>query len=295
MKKLMRIFSILLSVVFILTVFQSCNSGTGSSSTENIALNENEITEAALPKGKYVIEEPAKPIDKPIVITPVITPIGGNNPRKDEANKGTSTSKPGETKEESLQKKYRSLLVFHADDSMEVNKPKLAVLVLAKNESVEKLKMEVLEEANAQDEKIKTDTTIDLGSKMKARLIPFGGLENDFKIEPLGDDEQSFKADRKKILWQWKITPLKAGEHELKLTIQIIEKDGEAVSLPARNIPVVIFAREEKFMSKVGNFFSTKYEWIITAVMIPIIIAFLSARVKNRSQKNSGTQPDNKA
>lgn len=281
----MRIFSILL-VVFMLTVFQSCNNETESSSTQITALSENEITEATLPKGKYVIEEVAKPIEKPIVITP----ISGNNPRKNETTQ--SISKPGETKEETLQKKYRSLLVFHADDTMEVNKAKLAVLVLAKNESVEKLRMEVLEESNAQNEKIKTDTTLDLGSKMKARLIPFGGLENDFKIEPLGDDEQSFKTDRKKILWQWKITPLKAGEHELKLTIQIIEKDGEAVSLPARNIPVVIFAREERFMSKVGNFFSTKYEWIITAIMIPLIIAFVSARVRNRGHKHS---PDNKA
>jgi hypothetical protein len=285
----MRIFSILLSIAFMLTGFQSCNNETKSSSTQTTALSESEITEANLPKGKYVIEEAARPIEKPVGITP----ISGNNPGKNEINK--STSKAAETRGETLQKKYRNLLVFHADDTMEVNKAKLAVLVLGKNESVENLKMEVLEESNAQDEKIKTDTTMDFGSKMKARLIPFGGLENDFKIEPLGDDEQSFKADRKKILWQWKITPLKPGEHELKLTIQIIEKDGEAVSLPARNIPVVIFAREEGFMSKVGNFLSNKYEWIITAIMIPLIIAFVSARVKNRGHKNSNTQADNKA
>jgi hypothetical protein len=289
MKKLIHIFFILLLIAFMVTCFQSCNNKTESSTTQTIALSESEITEAKLPKGKYVIEEVAAPFEKPIVITPV----SGNNPRKNETTK--STSKPGETRGETLQKKYRNLLVFHADDTMEVNKPKLAVLVLAKNESVEKLKMEVLDESNAQDEKLKTDTTMDFGSKMKAKLIPFGGLENDFKIEPLGDDEQSFKADRKKILWQWKITPLKAGEHELKLTIQIIEKDGEAVSLPARNIPVVIFAKEEAFMSKVGNFFSTKYEWIITAVMIPLIIAFVSARVRNKSHKHSSTQADNKA
>jgi hypothetical protein len=167
--------------------------------------------------------------------------------------------------------------------------------VLAKDASEEKLKMEVLEESDAKSDKVKTDTTIDLGSKMKARLIPFSSSKTDFEIEALGDDEQSFKADRKKIIWQWKITPLKAGEHELKLSIQIIEKDGEAVSLPARNIPVVIFAKPESFMSKVGNFFSTKYEWIITAVMVPLIIGFVNLRMRNKSHRHSQGQPEQKA
>lgn len=290
MKELIRIFSILLSIMFMLTSFQSCSNKTESSSTQTTPLAENEITEATLPKGKLVIEEVPKHVEKPIVITP----ISGNNPKNSETN--SSTTKTAETRGETLQKKYRSLLVFHADDTMEVNRPKLAVLVLAKNESVEKLKMEVLDEANARDEKIKTDTTMDFGSKMKARLIAFGGskVDSDFEIEPLGDDEQSFKTDRKKILWQWKITPLKAGQHELKLTIQIIEKDGEAVSLPARNIPVVIFAKEEGFMSKVGNFFATKYEWIITAVMIPLVIAVVNNRMRGKGHKQTTTQPDSK-
>lgn len=287
MKKLTLISSILLAIV-IIAVFLSRRSKTDSVTTQPDSLSENEITEAKLPKGKPVLDEVVRPLEKQIVVTPV----SGNNPKNNET---VSTIKPKETREETLQKKYKNLLVFHVDDTMEVNKPKLAVLVLARNESVENVKLEVLEESGAQNPKMKTDTTMDFGSKMKARLIPFGSSKTDFEIEALGDDEQSFKADRKKVIWQWKITPLKEGQHELKLSIQIIEKDGEAVSLPARNIPVLIFAKPESFMNKVGNFFSTKYEWIITAVMIPLIIGIVSLRMKGRSHKQSPGQPDNKA
>ena len=280
MKKLPRIFSIALLLMIVSTGLQSCKDKAKSNSENTAALSESEITEAKLPKGKSVLVEEVKPVNKPVEVTT----MGTNKPDNTRSNSNKDAT--AASRSENLTKKYKSLLVFHADDSMEVNKPKLAVLVLAKDESVESLKVQVLEEANARDDKIQKDTTIDLGSKMKARLIPFSGSKVDFEIEPLGDDEQSFKADRKKILWQWKITPLKEGNHELKLSIQIIEKDGEAVSLPARNIPVLIYAKPEKLMDKVGNFFATKYEWIITAVLIPVIIGIVNIKMRNRNRQN---------
>jgi hypothetical protein len=280
MKKLLYI-SFALSVILIFIAVLSYNSKTKSTTSQAVALSENEITETKLPKGRQVINEPVRNVEKQTEVTK----ISGNNPRSEPATFNTD-----ETRTEKLQKKFKSLLVFHADDTMEVNKPKLAVLVLAKDANEEKMKMEVLEEADAKTDKVKTDTTIELGSKMKARLIPFSASETDFEIKPLGDDEQSFRGDRKKIIWQWKITPLKPGQHELKLSIQIIEKDGEAVSLPARNIPVVIFAKQESFMSKLGNFFSTKYEWIVSAVMIPLVIAVVNNRIKSKRHSHNPEQ-----
>jgi hypothetical protein len=171
---------------------------------------------------------------------------------------------------------------------MEVRKPKLATLVLGNNENIDKVRFEVLEEADAEKGRILADTAFDLGSKMKARLISFGSskTDNSFEIEPLGDEVQTFKKDRKRILWQWKITPLKPGEQTLKLSVQIIEKDGEVVSLPARNIPVVIFAKPEKFFTRVGNFISNKYEWILTAIFLPILLAWFTTKIKNKPAAN---------
>lgn len=269
-------------LAFSVGMFLSSCDESSTEGTDDFDVSNANINEAALPKGKPVIEEDIRtsstyPTQKPIALG------------KKKISSSSKVIKPdkAESRPDYLKKKYRELLVFHADDTMEVNKPKLATLILGKNESIEDLKIQVLDESEANDPKIKFDTSIDLGSKMKARLISFGGstLDKSFEIEPLGDDVQSFGRDRKKILWQWKITPLKPGQQELKLSIQIIEKDGESVSLPAKNIPVIIFARSEGFLSKIGTFIETKYEWIITAIMLPILIAWFTTRIRMKSPK----------
>ena len=175
---------------------------------------------------------------------------------------------------------------------MIVNNPRLATLVLGKDQTIDKLKIEVLEESNAKDDKITIDTLMEFGSKMKAKLIPFGdSKENTFDIEALGDDVQTFRVERNKIIWQWKITPLKAGIQELKLSVQIIEKDGEAVMLPAKNIKVEIYAKNESVIQKLGDFLERKWEFLLTAIMIPIIIAWFTTKLKNKSEKQTTSTP----
>ncbi len=285
MKKLLQVFFTLMLPVIFLPGFQSCNDRPEGNPDKGIGKTGNDIGVTELPKGKQVVEDDGAFVTRPGNNQPVV-PVSG--PKKDGAGADRQiTSTAPESRSDQLKKIYKTLLVFHADDTMEVNKSKLATLILAKNESIAKLKVQVLEESNASDESIKSDTTMDFGSKMRAKLLAFGGskLDNSFEIEALGSDEQSFRSDRKKIMWQWKITPLKEGQHELKLSIQIIEKDGEAVYLPARNIPVVIFAKKKSFMTKVGDFFSTKYEWILTAIFLPVFIAWLTSRIRSRNNR----------
>ena len=265
----------------------SCHSS-DSNNTVSPTDDQAFIKESPLPKGRQVIDD-----DVPVIANTQTdqTALGKDG---DGANThGDLSVMPVADRTAFLKKKFKNLLIFHADDTMQVNTPKLATLILSKDETVEKMKLEVLDESNAKDQGIKTDTTMDFGSKMKARLIAFGSNsnENSFAIESLGDEIQSFGTDRNKILWQWKVTPLKPGQQELKLSVQIIEKDGEAVSLPARNIPVIIFAKPESFLSSVGDFISRKYEFLITAIMIPIIIAFVTTRIKNKNAQNQAAQP----
>lgn len=239
------------------------------------------LSPSDLPPGKTVIDM------QPVVVVRTTNgeAIKGNN--YDGSNSVSSI--PEENRTNFLKKKFSQLLVFHADDTMLVNKPTLATLILSKNENIANLKLEVLEESEAKDENIHVDTSIDFGSKMKARLIPFGSskTESSFNIEALGDDIQTFRNSRKKILWQWKITPLKPGQQELKLSIQVIEKDGESISLPAKNIPVVIYAKPEKFWVKVGNFITNNFEFIFASMLIPILIAWFTTRMRNKSGKNA--------
>lgn len=260
--------------------FFACNDGEkeyANNEKENIQM----IKEAPLPPGKQALEDeislPSTTDSDPAMM--------GN---ADGGTGKTGLSKVNLSDPELMKKKFKSLLMFHADDTMEVNKPRLATLILSKDELLGRIKAEVLEQSNStKEDATRMDTLVDLGSKMKARLISFGSTsnENAFNIEPLGDDIQSFKSDRKKIIWQWKITPLKPGMQELKLSIQIIEKDGEAVSLPARNIDVLIFAKPESYMTRAGNFFEKYWQFLITAILIPIITAWVSSMIKNKGPK----------
>ena len=271
---------IFFSLVLFAISLTGCNNDTATSDKPP----SNNLNEAELPKGKQVIEDNVSPV----VNNNTTVPLGGNTAK----NNTTTTDRPvQETQADKLKKRFKNLLVFHLDDTMTVDKPKLATLILSKDETFGNIKLQVLDASDATDEKVIDDATMDFGNKMRAKLVPFGGnkIDNNFEIEALGDDMQSFKNDRKKIIWQWKVTPLKSGQQELKLSIQIIEKDGEAVSLPAKNIPVIIFAKNENFFSRAGDFFEKKYEWII-GIMVAIITAWIGGRARSRNYKQPPQQ-----
>ena len=218
------------------------------------------------------------------------TPLS-DNPNQGYANKDGAPDKPSNspvniTDENLLKRKFKNLLVFHADDTMQIKKSYLTTLIMAKNNVLNDVKTEVLESSAASDDKIYLDTTFDAGTKMKARLIDMNGsTEKGFEIEMLGGEEsqvQGFNQKRDKIYWQWKITPLKAGIQELKLIVNVIEKDGETVNLPTRSIPVVIFAEKRSFLSAAGDYWQRNYQWLLSAIAIPIIIAIVTTKLKNK-------------
>ena len=187
-----------------------------------------------------------------------------------------------EEKKAQLVKKYNSLLVFHANDTMEVKQVYTATLALARNAALEPIKTKVLKESEATDDKVLVDSTIELGKRMKATLVDWSpSSEPSFHIKAMGSEEQNLSKTKESI-WQWRIEPLKEGQHKLKLSIQVILSDGDEVNLPVRNIPIIIFAKKVSFSTKVGNFFSNYWQWIITGILLPIIIAFLTNWIKRK-------------
>ncbi len=199
---------------------------------------------------------------------------------KDGAVGGNKTER-----KQQLAKKYNSLLVFHADDTMQVNKTYIATLALARNSALGPLKMKVLEVSDATDDNVIVDTIIQLGKRMRANLLDLGPkYDKSFRIELLGDDEQNLN-NTTESYWQWNIEPLKAGQHKLKLSIQVLLGDEGEVNLPTKDIPVTIFAQKVSFIAKVGSFFSNYWQWVITGILLPILIAFLTSRIKQRGEK----------
>jgi hypothetical protein len=273
-----------LSVVIMLLI-AGCNN------SENADLHipgDNEISDANLPKGKYVIEDD--------------NTVRGieNNPGSIKDYQGNNTNPESGQAENSknsyddLKRRFKNLLVFHADDTMKIKKAYLATLILGKDQVLGDMKEEVLESSKSSNQKITQDATIDIGSKMKARLIDMGGSGNKgFDIELIGGEEaatQRITEKRKKVIWQWKITPLMPGQQELKLSINVIEKDGETVNLPARNIPVIIFAEKEGLGTMMSGFLKNETtKLVLSAVLIPIFVAWITIRMRHKQDKKSST------
>ncbi|MGB4846208.1 MAG: hypothetical protein WBP16_17195 [Ferruginibacter sp.] len=261
-----NLFLLLITVIF----FTACNNN-------DSAVNEN-IADTILPKGKYVVDEYSN--------VKVMDPNTGSF--NDYNGTNSNTGNPDKSSAyDNLKKKYKNLLVFHAADTMKIKRSYIATLILGKDQSIGALKDEVMEHDYSPNDSLYTDTAIDFGSKMKARLIDMSGADNKgFIIELLGGEEaatQSLTTKRKKVLWQWKLTPQTPGQKELRLSINIIERDGETVNLPAKNIEVVIFAEKEGFMVQAGKFFNEYGKWILASILIPIFIAWFTTRMRNKS------------
>lgn len=259
-------------------------AGCGQKATPPADNTAETITETSLPKGKYVLEDDIK---SNAAQTTALGDVKNNNTGTAENSTASATDA-----EHRLKHRFKNLLIFHANDTMKINKSYLATLVLGKDQVLEELKAEVLEADGSADDNIKQDTSFETGSKMKARLIDMSGAEKKgFTIELIGGEDaavQSITAKRKKTIWQWKLTPQTPGLQELKLSINVIEKDGEVVNLPARNIPVVIFAEQEGFFASIGSFFKNENtKWLLSAILIPVFLGWYTTKRKNKKDEKA--------
>lgn len=258
---------ILLAAVIL---FYACNNG-AATEVDNAA-------DTTLPKGKYVVDENSE--------VKIMDPKTGAF--NDFNGKNTNPDKPEQRSVyDEMKKKYKNLLIFHAADTMRIKKSYIATLVLGKDQILGVMKQKVMEEDYNPHDSLYTDTAMDFGSQMKARLIDMSGAENKgFIIELLGGEDgaiQSINEQRKKIMWQWKLTPQTPGMQELRLSINVVERNGETVNLPAKNIAVLIFAEKESFLSQVKSFFDDYGKWILASILIPIFVAWFTTRMRNKS------------
>lgn len=264
---------ILLATVIL---FCACNKGP-SQETPSI--------DTTLHEGKFVIDESSD--------VKIVDPKTGAF--NDYNGKNSNPAKPEQRSEyDEMKKKYKNLLVFHAADTMRIKKSYIATLVLGKDQLLSDMKSEVMENDYKPTDSLYTDTAMDFGSKMKARLIDMSGSENKgFIIDLLGGEEaatQSITERRKKVIWQWKLTPQTPGLQELRLSINVVERNGETVNLPAKNISVKILAENETMLAQVKSFFDEYGKWILASIIIPIFIAWFTTKMRFKSMDKPQTK-----
>jgi len=273
----------------VLAVFLLTGCKDASDSTAHNTSNGN-IGEATLPKGKYIMEEDDAIMKRAGVNEPKKISGLGDNPVDQNPNT-TILSDPKLVKQLDLKRRYKNLLVFHADDTMKIKKSYIATLVLGKDQKLGDLKIEALESSNSKKDDIKVDTTLEIGTTMSAKLTDLGSAtDKGFDIEYIsaGSGEQIITEKHPKVTWSWKLTPQSPGEQNLLLTVAVKENDGATINLPTRNIPVIIFAEKESIWAMIGNFFSDPNgKWLFTAILIPILIAWFTTRMKHKHEAAS--------
>ena len=191
--------------------------------------------------------------------------------------------------------KVKSAMVFHIDDTMQIGTGYKVTLALGKDLSLDDLKAEVQLSTNAKAEDLRTDTTLKVAAEMRARLkdlSPAG--EKSFDITSLsesGDIQEINEETDNKAFWQWNVIPLKEGKHRIELVVDIVLDRKRSIFLPSRTMDVMIHSKPESIGSKFSVFFEKYWQWMITAIIIPIIIAWLTTRIRQRQQQSTPKEP----
>jgi hypothetical protein len=193
----------------------------------------------------------------------------------------------------------KNLLIFHTKDTMKLDSTYSATLALGKNISLDELAdkiKKVLEPGG----KIKiTDTTLEIGLQMSATLEDKASEKDpNFSIRPVGSASniRVYDAKKNKMVWQWNVTPLKEGQHQLSLSISLVDKNGIASNPETQWYSITIYSEKKKGSpgNGFGSFLSKNWQWLISAIIIPVFLAWFTTRQRRKNEQANLLQADDK-
>ena len=220
----------------------------------------------------------------------------GNNATPDINNHADSTITPEDTSRRAgasaadliLSEKVNNALVFQIDDTMKIGVAYTSTLALGKDIVLADLKKDVEETSGVKSDSFFVTTNLKVAPTMRARLQDLSpATDRNFEIKPVteGVEIQDINEETdNRAFWQWNITPLKEGRHELQLVVEIVADKNRKILLPSKKIPVMIKATQESFGHQFSVFMGKNWQWMITAVLIPVFIAWLTTRIRQRQQ-----------
>jgi hypothetical protein len=118
---------------------------------------------------------------------------------------------------------------------MTVGTTYIATLAMGKNISSAALRISIAHITDTNARVIVSDTTQEIKLKMAAMLEDKAASQNhNFDIHMLAAESpiRTFDATKNKMVWQWNVTPLKEGIHELILSISEVDKNDKLAGSP---------------------------------------------------------------
>ena len=193
-------------------------------------------------------------------------------------------------------KKVKNLLEFHTKDSMKTDSTYIATLAMGKNISPAEMELKIKPMAEPDGKVQVRDTTQEVSLRMSATLEDKASVKNpNFLIELIGGENniRHYDSNKNKMVWQWNVTPLKAGNYELILSISQLDSLGYVAGSPeTRRHYITIFSEGSKggFGRSVGGFFEKNWQWLVGAVLVPLLIVCLNIKHRAKVQQSASEE-----
>lgn len=127
------------------------------------------------------------------------------------------------------------------------------------------------------------DTIIRITPEMSVKLQEIGTVGN-FHIDTITPTKQIVELDNIDLtLWQWRVTPLKDGNKELTITVDLYI-DGVEKNLNIYDGKIYVHMKN-KFWVTIGNFFVDNWEWLWTIIFIPLLIWLFNTYILPKFKK----------
>jgi len=116
---------------------------------------------------------------------------------------------------------------------------------------------------------------IRIAPTMRARLIDPTGYN--FIITPITNEEQ-FIEDSDYTIWEWDIKQKKKGNHEIRLSVDIIINNNSK-SIKVFDDMIYVYS-DDTIIEKIIIFILDNWKWLITTLIIPIFIFFYRKKIR---------------
>ncbi|OJJ19335.1 hypothetical protein BKI52_21215 [marine bacterium AO1-C] len=196
-----------------------------------------------------------------IIITLVLGACGSSDENKSKPGSDDSAPAPGAAppKPDALS---QGTILHNIPDTMRVSKKQRIEVRLIRSKD----RISIVQNVKG-SQKVKI-ADIKIGKAMGVKLI---GSSKNFEILAHSSEIQAV-GRRDYTLWEWDVTPLKDGRHDLYLKV-IVRKGDYNKDLPVFDKTIQVVTSETK---KWTAFFNNNKEWIMGSLVIPLLFLIAS-------------------
>jgi len=171
-------------------------------------------------------------------------------------------------------------VAFNAPRTMHLNEPVVIQLVLSGGRTIEQLQEELTALGEQEGEQIRASDT------MEAQLTGPG-----FDIAPVTPEIQLVSKEAV-TEWQWEVEPTKTGERRLHLALSaLIDLGGKDRTYTVRTFERTLVVKVT-FGERLQTFIGDNWQWLWTALLIPIVGLVLRWRQRRKLPPSGSTPPD---